>query len=98
MKTVKGYTQLGKPIYEEFYTVDKLEPCIVETSSGSANTDAQLVIPRNSIFITIKYQPSETIAINYQFTMYNNKYKIVDIDYTKVINEKGIIKILAERV
>jgi hypothetical protein len=30
--------------------------------------------------------------------MHHNKYKIIDIDYTKVLNEKGIIKILAERV
>jgi hypothetical protein len=95
---LKGHNQLGKPIKEEVYEIDRLEPCIVETGNYTSDTDKQLVIPRNTMYITMKYQPSDTLVVNYEFTMYNNKYKIVDIDYTKVINDKGIIKIIAERV
>jgi hypothetical protein len=97
-KVLKGYNQLGKPIYEDVYEVNRLEPCIVETSYYKTDSNAQLVIQNNQLSITIKYQISDTIAINEEFTMYNNQYKITDIDYTKVINEKGIIKIIAERV
>jgi hypothetical protein len=95
---LKGHNQLGKPVYEDVYSVDKLEPCIVESGNFATDTDSQLVIPKNTLFITLKYQLSDTINYNYEFTMYNNKYKIKDIDYTKVINEKGIIKLIAERV
>jgi hypothetical protein len=95
---LKGHNQLGKPVYEDVYSVDKLEPCIVESGNFSTDTDSQLVIPKNTVFITLKYQLSDTVNYNYEFTMYNNKYKIKDIDYTKVINEKGIIKLIAERV
>jgi hypothetical protein len=98
ISVLKGHNQLGKPIYEETYQFDRTEPCIVETGSITTDTDKQLVIPNNSILITIKYQQSDTLKENYEFTMYNDKYKIVNIDHTKVINEKGIVKILAERV
>jgi hypothetical protein len=93
-----GHNTLGKPMYKDSYEIDRQEPCIVESRNYATDTNAQLIIPNNSVLITIKYQPSDTLVVNYEFTMYNNKYKIVDIDYTKIINEKGIIKILAERV
>lgn len=97
-RILKGHNQLGKPIYEESYAIDTTTPCIVDTGNYTANTDSQLVIPRNTMYITLQYLHSYTIDYNYEFEMYNNKYKIIDIDYTKVINEKGIIKIIAERV
>jgi hypothetical protein len=92
-----GHDSYGKPIYRESYEIDKPVPCIVEVGTTTTDTNAQLVIPKNTMYITLQHQPSDTIAENYEFTMYNNNYKIVDIDYTKVIGEKGIIKIIAER-
>jgi hypothetical protein len=98
LRTLKGYNHLNKPIYEDVYDIDRLEPCIVESRNYATDTNAQLIIPNNSVLITIKYQPSDTLKENYEFTLYNNKYKVINIDYTKVINEKGIITLLAERV
>lgn len=97
-RVLVGHDTYGKPVYKDVYEIDRLEPCIVEMGSVTTDTDRQLVIPNNSIQITIKYQLSDTLKENYEFTMYNNKYKIIAIDYTKILNEKGIIKILAERV
>jgi hypothetical protein len=97
-KVLKGHDTFNRPVYENIYSVDRLEPCIVESGNFTTDTESQLVIPKNTMFITLKYQQSDTIAYNYEFEMYNNKYKIKDIDYTKVINEKGIIKLIAERV
>jgi hypothetical protein len=93
-----GTTDLGKPIYQDTWGIDTTSPCIVETGIGSANTNAQLVIPNKSVIITMKNQVSDTLVVNYEFSMYSNQYKIIDIDYTKVIADKGIIKILAERL
>jgi hypothetical protein len=98
LRTLKGYNHLNKPIYEDVYDIDRLEPCIVESRNYATDTNAQLIIPNNSVLITIKYQPSDTLKENYEFTLYNNKYKVINIDYTRVINEKGIITLLAERV
>lgn len=97
-RLLRGHNSLNKPIYEEVYEVDTTTPCIVQMGTDSTNTDAQLVIPRNMMYLTLQYQQSDTLDYNYEFEMYNNKYKIIDMDYTKVINEKGIIKIIAERV
>lgn len=97
-ETIVGHNQLGKPISKDVYEIDKQEPCVVEMGIITTSTDKQLVIPNNQILVTIKYQQSDTLKENHEFTMFNNKYKIIHIDYTKVINEKGIIKITAERV
>jgi hypothetical protein len=97
-RVLKGHDGLGKPIYQESYAINKVTPCIVETKTSSADTNAQLSFPNNSILITVKYQTSDTLKENFEFNMYNDKYKVINVDYTKVINEKGIVKILAERV
>jgi hypothetical protein len=96
-REIMGYDQFGKPLYSYVYEINKNVPCIVESGIVQTDTNAQLVIPKNTVYVTLQYQTSETLIENYEFTMYNNKYKIKDIDYTKVINDKGIIKIIAER-
>jgi hypothetical protein len=97
-KELLDYDKLGKPIYSYIYEINKNVPCIVEVGTITTDTDAQLVIPKNTMYITLQYQQSDTLVYDYEFTMYKNKYKIVDFDYTKVIGEKGILKIIAERV
>lgn len=97
-KVLKGHNEFGKPLYEETYAINKLEPCVVESKNYSFDSNDQLSLPENTILISLKYQQSDTITLNVEFDMYNTKYKIVNMDYTNIINEKGIIKITAERV
>ena len=90
--------QFGRPVYKEGYEIEKDEPCIVETKVINSLSDSnQIQLPNGQIQITLKYQPSDTIQLNYVFNMFNDSFKIIDIDYTKVINNIGIVTIRAKR-
>lgn len=97
-KVLSGeYYENGTPIWNYIGGEDHSDPCIVEMGSISTDTGTQLVIPENRMYVTLRRQQSDTLVENYEFEMYGNQYKIINIDYTKVIDGKGIIKILAER-
>lgn len=90
--------QFGRPVYKEGYEIEKDDPCIVETKAINSLSDSnQIQLPNGQIQITLKYQPSDTIQLNYVFNMFNDSFKIIDIDYTKVINNIGIVTIRAKR-
>jgi hypothetical protein len=90
--------QLGRPVYREEYEVEKDEPCVVETkTTNSLLHTGQIQLPNGQIQIILKYQPSDTIKLNYEFEMFNDPYKIIDIDYTNVIQNKGVVIIRAKR-
>lgn len=73
-------------------------PCIVETSYSTKDDNVQLPLPDNSIKVTIQYNNSSCIALNYEFEMYDETYKISHIDKSKVINEVGLLIITAKVV
>jgi hypothetical protein len=97
-KVIIGYYDNGKPQWDEVYQINNDDPCIVMSVNGTINTNSQIVTSNVSLSISLQYKESDTFAENYEFTMYGNKYKVKNIDYSFVINEKGIIKIIAERV
>lgn len=89
----------GKPEYTEAYEIEKDEPCVVENKLINTLSDNdQIQLPNGQISIKLKYQQSDTIQLNYVFNMFNDNYKIIDIDYTKVINNVGIVIIRAKKV
>jgi len=87
----------GRPIYEEVEGAIVYEPCIVETKYPANNASEQLPLPNGDLSVTIKYRADESLKVNYEFAMYGNQYKVSDFDLTKVINDKGIMRIIAER-
>ena len=102
-KTLKLDTQ-GKPVTDKFgdpvyiYTDGQIIdiPCIVESSIVAADENKQLPLPQGQLRVTMQYR--EDIKMNNTFPMYNNTYKIRNIDYTKVINNKGIMTLSVEQV
>lgn len=97
-KVLIGRDDRGKPYYEDQYAINKQEPCIVESGNYKADNDQQLSLPNDTVSITLKYQPSDSLVINFEFELYEQKFKVTNIDKTKVIKGIGVIKILAERV
>ncbi|MNF66699.1 hypothetical protein D3C84_484960 [compost metagenome] len=87
----------GRPIYDE-QIVTTNEPCIVESQYSKSSDVDQFMIPEGKLVITMKYQVSPSLSLDYEFSMYGNKYKATDFDYTNVIGDNGIMKIIAEKV
>jgi hypothetical protein len=71
-------------------------PCIVESSIIAADENKQLPLPQGQLRVTMSYR--DDIKVNDTFSMYSNSYKIRNIDYTKVINNKGIMVLAVEEV
>jgi hypothetical protein len=102
-KVLKLDTQ-GKPILDKFgdpvytYTEGAITnlPCIVESSIIGTDENKQLPLPQGQLRVTMQYR--NDVKVNDTFTMYNNTYKIRSINFTKVINEKGIIMLSVEQV
>jgi hypothetical protein len=102
-KVLKTDSQ-GKPVLDKFgdpvyiYTDGATVnlPCIVESSIIAADENKQLPIPQGQLRVTLSYR--DDVKVNDTFSMYNNTYKIRGIDYTKVINGKGIITLAVEQV
>jgi hypothetical protein len=92
-----GYDKLNRPVYEDAETI-KQEPCIVETGYYYRGMNDQITLPQDRIMVTLKHQDSPSLQENNEFIMYNSNFKITFIDYSKVINGKGIITITGERV
>jgi hypothetical protein len=68
----------------------------VESSIIAADENNQLPIPQGQLRVTLSYR--DDVKVNDTFSMYNNTYKIRGIDYTKVVNGKGIITLAVEQV
>lgn len=96
-RVIIGQNDLGRPEYDDTYEIDKLVPCIVEDRYFYTNTDEQLPLPEGRLIISMQYQVADNLKIDSLFEMYNETYKITDINYTSVIEGKGIMKIISER-
>jgi hypothetical protein len=68
----------------------------VESSIIAADENKQLPLPQGQLRVTMSYR--DDIKVNDTFSMYNNTYKIRGIDYTKVINGKGVMALSVEQV
>lgn len=96
-KVLVGYDDYNRPEFEEVANVNHV-PCIVETKYFYRGMNDQITLPQDSIMVTLQYNESDNIETNQEFEMYKSKFKITHIDYSKVINGKGIIIISGERV
>jgi hypothetical protein len=95
-KVLKGHDDFGRPIYE-YVSNTNHTPCIVESRYSFTRSDQQITLPDNRIEIMIKYVESESLQLDAEFEMRDGTYKIKNIDYSQVINDKGILVISAER-
>ena len=59
---------------------------------------AKFNLPYNNLSVTMSYSTNENIKEGKTFNMYGLDYKIIGIDYSKVLNNVGIIQLLADRV
>lgn len=91
-----GYDYRGKPLYETKELFKHL-PCIVESKYYSSNENAQLPLPEGKLTIYTKYIPDTSFQINEEFLLYDKRYVVADIDYTRVLDGVGIMEIIVER-
>lgn len=92
-----GHDSEGRPIYDEQLN-ETLIPCVVTDKYYENDLNDKINLPEGRLLIAIQFQSFDMVKENYEFNMYNSRYKIIGIDYTKVVNNKGVLTIQADRV
>lgn len=91
------FDRYGKPLFDD-QTQEITTPCVVQSQYLQSSDTKQFTLPEGKITIIVPYVTPNNIILDYQFNIYGDKYKVTNIDLTNVLEDKGTIKIIAERV
>lgn len=95
-----NYDPMNRPIVDKtpiFYETS----CVVESKlyiNKFVEFDSQINLPDGRIIVMFPYNKCKNVTEGLTFSMYKDNYKIVDIDFTKVINDVGVVSIIADKV
>lgn len=93
-----GVNEFGQPKWTIIKGETTPLPCIAQATILSDDTNEAINMLEGQMLITIPFTEHDDITEGKDFTMYNAKYKIMGIDYTKSINKVGLLIIKGKRV
>jgi len=94
-KTQTGIDSMGRPVYTTTPVYSDF-PCIVSSSKSAGYDSNQTInLPSGQLFITLPY--TEIIKEGMEFNMYQQKYKVKNVDYSESMNQVGIVTLTVER-
>lgn len=85
----------NEPILIPIENTDINLPCVVENKYRVSDKSEQMWVADNDITVILPYHAD--IKMGNTFEMYGDIYKIVNIDFTKVINGVGILTLRGEK-
>lgn len=94
---IVGYNDMGQPIIETNPTYTSWD-CIADDKILSVDFENPINLPDGQIAVTISYPIDFDIVENLEFSMWGKDYKIIGVDYSRVIDSTGVLIITAERV
>ncbi|WP_226035613.1 hypothetical protein [Aquibacillus saliphilus] len=99
-REIIGYDDLYNPIYADEATTTIVEfPCVIDNISNlKTPTGEKINVPEGDMALFISYTTNELINEESVFQMFNNDYRIVGIDKSGVLNEEGILMLVAKRI
>ncbi|MEH7760074.1 hypothetical protein V7417_05075 [Bacillus pumilus] len=87
----------GKPI-KKLVPGEIVEvPCIFERTTSVNGSDQPINLPDGQAHITLPYSTNPQLKIGLKTQFYSEEYIVHDIDYSKVINGVGTIKLIAKK-
>jgi hypothetical protein len=97
-KTLKGYDNLKRPVYDIKPTYTNIH-CILRTTLSSVQLNQAVNIPQGQVYITMQYNDiAKSVKENDEFDLYDRQYKVVGMDFSNIVNGVGCIMLFAERV
>lgn len=93
IKVMTGKDWRDFPKYQETEGEPIRIPCVVESHAPTANADDQpIMLPDGKLRITVPYH--DKVKLNLEFDMFGQKYKVMHIDWTQLINSLSGVLIL----
>lgn len=100
-KVISGYSSVGQPQYSSVTPIYFERPCYATTNArfnvytefkGSVN------LPEGRLYIFLPYSPDVKLTDGMEFTMFDDRYRIINVDVSSVYNEKGITELFVEKI
>lgn len=93
VQTGRGYTYV-----DEYETIDI--PIVVDVKGYSVADNAVFPLTEGRVIIYMRYTESylKYVALNYEFELFKDAYKITDIQTDRVVNDEGYIVLSAQKV
>ncbi|MCP9283645.1 hypothetical protein [Bacillus safensis] len=87
----------GKPI-KKLVPGENIEiPCVFERTVSVNGSDQPINLPDGQAHITLPYSTNPQLKIGLKTQFYSEEYIVHDIDYSKVIDGVGTIKLIAKK-
>lgn len=97
-KVKTGVDAMNRPVYTDTPIYDT-KPCIIDTRIDGVTLNQPINLPAGQISITLQYDTnSKLIKENDELALYERKYKVIGIDFSHLINNVGLITVVAERI
>lgn len=96
-KTRIGFDAFNKPIYKVVEDIKDI-PAIVDKKGYNIIDNSPISLPDGFINVFLHYDPNVQIFINYEFKIDGSPYKVTDVSYENIYNNKGFLEIRAEKV
>lgn len=89
----------GVVTYKDVHVTEKV-PIVVDVKGYSIADNAILPLTEGRVVIYMQYKPLyvDKVKLNYEFELFNDSYKITDVQLDKVIDEVGYIVLSAQKV
>lgn len=97
-KTVTSTDSLGRPITKDTPTYTSWYCVIDGRTNPTSDLNEPINMPDNTILLTIPYTDNQYVAINTEFDLWGSRYKIANIDKSKVVGNEGLLIITAQMV
>lgn len=98
---ILGYDNLGRPITKIVEGKPLEFPCVVQsvdTYLNEGDTDGNINFPDGRIVLFIQNTRNANVTVGKEFTMFGFTYRIFGINRSKVIDNKGILIINADKI
>lgn len=95
---VKIKTQRGGFTYKEEYQYKNI-PVVVDVKGYSIADNAILPLTEGRVIIYLQYKPEylKYLVLNYEFELFNDLYKVTDVQLDRVIGDEGYIVLSAQK-
>lgn len=95
---VKVKTPRGSFTYKDEYTYKDV-PVVVDVKGYSIADNAILPLTEGRVIIYLQYKPSylDSLTLNYEFELFNDLYKVTDIQLDRVVGNEGYIVLSAQK-
>lgn len=96
-KTITGYDEFKRPIYQTTSPTTIQIPCVMETKIYSIVDNSAIPLPDGAMMMKLPYNPDQIPKVNYIITVHNAQYKVTTVSFENVINNVGYIEMRLQR-